>query len=99
MPPRALPYVEAMVARRLAGEPLQYVLGTWSFRTLELMVDQRVLIPRAETEQTVEVALKEAERLPAPVTALDLGTGSGAIALSLAVELKGAQVWATDASA
>jgi release factor glutamine methyltransferase len=86
--------------RRLASEPLQYVLGTWAFRTLELSVDPRALIPRPETEQVVEVALGELRRLVGerrdPV-AVDLGTGTGAIALSIAVELPGAQVWATDA--
>ena len=51
-----------MVDRRIAGEPLQYVLGSWNFRGLDLMVDRRVLIPRPETEQVVEVALEEAER-------------------------------------
>src|SRR5438105_5970876 len=87
-----------MVARRAAGEPLQYVLGRWAFRTLDLMVDRRVLIPRPETEQVVEVALAEARRLHARIAA-DLGTGSGAIALSLAAELPGVDVWATDVSA
>ncbi len=80
--------VDCLVARRAAGEPLQYVLGTWPFRTLELAVDPRVLIPRPETEQVVEVALAEVGRRAAPVGwAVDLGTGSGAVALSLAVEL------------
>ena len=50
----------ALVDRRAGGEPLQYVLGSWSFRGLDLMVDRRVLIPRPETEQVVEVALEEA---------------------------------------
>ena len=91
-------YLAAMVERRLAGEPLQYVLGRWGFRSLDLMVDRRVLIPRPETEQVVEWALAEGRCLgPAPLVAVDLGTGSGAIALSLALEL-GAQVWATDVS-
>ncbi len=53
----------ALVDRRLAGEPLQYVLGTWAFRTLELTVDRRALIPRPETEQVVEAALRELRRL------------------------------------
>ena len=91
--------LSALAARRCAGEPLQYVLGTWAFRTLELAVDRRALIPRPETEQVTEVALAEARRAAAgcdrPV-AVDLGTGTGAIALSLAVEL-GAEVWAVDA--
>lgn len=102
--------------RRAAGEPLQYVLGLWPFRSLDLVVDPRVLIPRPETEQLVEVALAELGSLssdrggapgagrsaPGPVC-VDLGTGSGAIALSLAVEggpvAPGLMVWATDASA
>ena len=86
---------EELVDRRLAGEPLQYVLGTWAFRTLELTVDQRALIPRPETEQVVEVALGLLGDRPHPVV-IDLGTGSGAVALSIAVERPGAEVWATD---
>ena len=80
-----------MVERRVAGEPLQYVLGAWSFRGLDLMVDPRVLIPRPETETVVEVALEEAERLglrrarrrlalvdaEPPAAVADLGTGFG----------------------
>jgi release factor glutamine methyltransferase len=75
----------AMVERRLAGEPLQYVVGHWPFRRLDLFVDRRVLIPRPETEWLVEIALRLLpERTPAVVA--DLGTGSGAIALALASE-------------
>lgn len=93
----------SMLNRRSAGEPLQYVLGHWSFRTLDLMVDRRVLIPRPETEQVVEAALRELDLArrgdPArKLVAVDLGTGSGAIALSIAAERHGVQVWATDAS-
>jgi release factor glutamine methyltransferase len=92
--------------RRATGEPLQYVLGTWQFRSLELQVDRRVLIPRPETEQVVEVALAElvrmaggASRSDRPLRCVDLGTGSGAIALSLAAEgPPPLEVWATDAS-
>jgi len=99
-----------LAERRLAGEPLQYVLGTWPFRSIELQVDRRVLIPRPETERVVEVALAELHAVlggpggpgRAPLVA-DLGTGSGAIALSLAVEAgpswPGLEVWATDRSA
>src|SRR6202011_2371046 len=58
-PPRAVRRVRDLVSRRARGEPLQYVLGAWAFRDLTLMVDARVLIPRPETEQTVEVALAE----------------------------------------
>lgn len=98
---RAVAHLDAMVERRLAGEPLQYVLGSWSFRRLDLMVDRRVLIPRPETEQVVEVALEHARLRAAPRLIADLGTGSGAIALSLALELPRASttIWATDASA
>ncbi len=97
---RALFRLDSMVARRLAGEPLQYVLGSWAFRRLELMVDRRVLIPRPETEEVVEAALSLARAMPRPLTMVDLGTGSGAIALSLAGELSlsGITVWATDVS-
>ena len=96
---RAAAHFEHMVERRAAGEPLQYVLGAWGFRTLDLYVDNRVLIPRPETETVVEVALTELQRLgrAAPV-AVDLGTGSGAIALSLAHEVPGIEVWAVDRS-
>jgi release factor glutamine methyltransferase len=99
----------AMLDRRLAGEPLQYVLGLWAFRGLELGVDRRALIPRPETEQVVDAALDElraqASLVPegAALVAVDLGTGSGAIALSLASEFvssgAGLEVWATDSSA
>ncbi len=99
--------VRQMVARRVRGEPLQYVLGHWSFRTLDLMVDPRVLIPRPETEEVVGVALAELDRLVAgrdpgerrPPVVVDLGTGSGAIALAVAVERPGTEVVATDRSA
>lgn len=103
---RAIARLETMVGRRLAGEPIQYVLGRWQFRTLDLMVDARVLIPRPETEIVVEVALRELDALRAGDTAgrgteqtvVDLGTGSGAIALSLAAERSHIQVFATDSS-
>ena len=95
----------AMVERRLAGEPVQYVLGHWAFRSLDLMVDRRALIPRPETEIVVDVALAELDRLVAarpagngPSTVVDLGTGTGAIALSIAAERPAVEVWATDIS-
>lgn len=93
--------VRSLVERRQAGEPLQYVLGHWAFRHLDVMVDPRVLIPRPETEVTVEVALAELDRV-APdrdSTVVDLGTGSGVIALAIASERPRSGVWATDASA
>ncbi len=98
-------HLDAMVARRLAGEPIQYVLGHWAFRHLDLMVDRRVLIPRPETEQVAEVALAALDRVRAarperhrPLVA-DLGTGSGALALAIATERPGTRVWAADRSA
>ena len=94
---RALAHFDAMLARRRAGEPLQYVLGHWGFRTLDLLVDRRVLIPRPETELVAQAAIDELRRVGGR-TAVDLGTGSGAIALALAVEVPGAQVWALDRS-
>jgi release factor glutamine methyltransferase len=105
-PARAVTYAASMVERRAAGEPLQYVLGQWGFRRLDLLVDRRVLIPRPETEVVAGVAIDEVKRLvPAssrrrvPPLVVDLGTGSGAIALSVADEVPRALVWATDVSA
>jgi release factor glutamine methyltransferase len=97
---RGVAHLDAMLARHAAGEPLQYVLGRWGFRHLDLMVDRRVLIPRPETETLVEVALRIARSLPTPVVCADLGTGSGAIGLSLAAELPidDVVVWMTDRS-
>jgi len=93
-------HVEEMVGRRAAGEPLQYVLGRWGFRTLDLLVDRRVLIPRPETEVVAGLAIDALAALGRPGIAVDLGTGSGAIALSLAAERwPDVEVWATDESA
>lgn len=100
---RAEVRLRSMVERRIAGEPLQYVLGRWGFRSLDLAVDRRVLIPRPETESVVDEVLVEVDRLAGPdrepVTVVDLGTGSGAIALSVASERAVTTVWATDVSA
>lgn len=87
-----------LLERRLAGEPVAYLLGRRGFWTLDLAVTPATLIPRPETERLVELAL---ERLPPdrPLRVADLGTGSGAIALALASERPQAQVLATDMSA
>jgi len=82
-----------LVRRRLRREPLAYILGRKGFRSIELSVDPRVLIPRPETELLVELAL---ERRPRSV--LEVGTGSGAVALAVAAELPGCAVTATDTS-
>ncbi|HUF51143.1 MAG TPA: peptide chain release factor N(5)-glutamine methyltransferase [Longimicrobiales bacterium] len=86
------------VRRRLKHEPLQYVLGTAAFRRLELYVDQRVLIPRPETEVLAGAVLDWARTRAGVGAALDIGTGSGAIALSLAGEGSFTRVVATDVS-
>lgn len=97
---RVVQHLDAMVARYRAGEPLQYVLGRWSFRHLDLAIDRRVLIPRPETEHVTEVAIELARSFAPGRRVADLGTGSGAIGLSLAKELPldDTEVWITDAS-
>ncbi len=98
---RGVAHLDSMVARRTAGEPIQYVLGRWAFRTLDLMIDKRVLIPRPETEMVAGLALDELDRLrpTGGGTVVDLGTGSGAIGLSVAVERpQVSRVLLTDAS-
>ncbi len=88
----------ALAQRRARGEPMAYVTGMAAFRELTLHVDPRVLIPRPETEVVVEEALRAAAHRPGGV-AVDIGTGSGAIALALATEGRFDRVIATDVSA
>lgn len=97
---RTVSHLDAMVARARGGEPIQYVLGSWGFRHLDLAVDARVLIPRPETELVAEVAIELATAAGPIRHVADLGTGSGAIGLSMAEELPhdGTTVWMTDAS-
>jgi len=87
-----------LCARRAAGEPLAYVIGRREFYGLPLAVDARVLDPRPDTETLVNWALELAPHLPLPLGVVDLGTGSGAIALALQHRLPDAQVLAVDAS-
>jgi release factor glutamine methyltransferase len=93
VPPAAARQFGEFVRRRLRREPVAYILGRKGFRRLELAVDPRVLVPRPETELLVELALELR-----PVRVLDVGTGSGAIALAVADELPEAEVTATDTS-
>ena len=101
---RGVARLDALAERRVGGEPIQYVLGHWAFRHLDLLCDRRVLIPRPETEQVVDVALAELDRVrssgaePHRQVVADLGTGSGAIALSVAAERPGTDVWGVDRS-
>ena len=101
---RSAQHLESMLTRYATGEPLQYVMGRWAFRRLDLLVDSRVLIPRPETELLVEhatrYALQKIRDVGRSVAIADLGTGSGAVGLSVLYELpfESAEVWMTDVS-
>lgn len=89
---------ETLEARRLNGEPIAYLVGKRGFHNIELYVAPGVLIPRPETELLVEIGLREIKRLNISAKILDLGTGSGAIALAIAYEAPSSQLTATDQS-
>lgn len=92
--------LEGLIRRRASGEPLQYILGHQEFWSIDLKVDPRVLIPRPETERLVEESLSILAKISSKKTpsVLELGTGSGAIAISLAKEVKNIFLVATDLS-
>jgi release factor glutamine methyltransferase len=96
--PEAEEGYEALLARRARREPLAYILGHWGFRRLTLKTDARALVPRPETEIVVERALEHLNGMEAPAV-LDVGTGTGAIALAIVDEHRQARVTAIDASA
>ncbi|MGH9170485.1 MAG: peptide chain release factor N(5)-glutamine methyltransferase [Acidimicrobiales bacterium] len=103
MPAGSEARLDDLVTRRAGGEPLQHVLGGWGFRHLDVLVDGRALVPRPETEQLTQHALTQLDRISderpgRPLLAADLGTGSGVVALSLAAERDGVEVFAVDKS-
>lgn len=100
---RCVAHLDAMLKRMEAGEPLQYVMGRWAFRHLDVMVDNRVLIPRPETELLVDIVVEHCQQQQAhkkKMLIADVGTGSGVIGLSLLFEmpLDSCEVWMTDES-
>jgi release factor glutamine methyltransferase len=98
LPKPAAARFQTLLARHVSGEPMGYLLGEQAFFGLNLRVDARVLVPRPDTETLVQWALDLLDTLPQPATLLDLGTGSGAIALAFKSQCPTATVHATDAS-
>jgi release factor glutamine methyltransferase len=96
--PEQLDAFEAALARREKREPLQHITGTAAFRSLELSVGPGVFVPRPETEQVVQYAIDYLRQLPTPGVAIDLGTGSGAIAIAMAKEVPQAKIFAVELS-
>jgi release factor glutamine methyltransferase len=95
--PKTFEYFESIISRLLTYEPIQYILGTTSFFGLEFKVDSNVLIPRPETEELVAWILKQTDSSQS-LKILDIGTGSGCIAISLAKHLPNAEIYALDVS-
>ena len=95
--PEAETAFRGYAARRLAGEPYPYIAGEQEFYGRSFRVTPDVLIPRPDTELIVELALEELKRFRRP-TVLDMGTGSGCIAITVALENPKAEVWASDRS-
>jgi len=95
--PQETKTLQTNVTRLLEGFPLPYLLGCWDFYGRKFSVTPEVLIPRPETELLIEQALQFGGKMDAP-RIIDVGTGSGVIAVTLAAELPAAQVWATDLS-
>ena len=101
VPPEQAAQIETMVARRADGEPIAYILGRRAFYDREFIVTPAVLVPRPETEHLLEIALKfvrARHAVPQQTTAVDIGTGSGALAVTLAANAPQATVYATDIS-
>ena len=98
LPVPAAERFQTLLARHASGEPMGYLIGEQAFYGLNLQVDPRVLVPRPDTETLVQWALDLLNALPQPATLLDLGTGSGAIALAIKSQCPSAAVHASDAS-
>lgn len=100
--PETIATLEGLIERRIAGEPLAYLIGSAEFYGRSFLVSPATLIPRADTELLVEAALTVLKHTASPAAnprVIDLGTGSGCIAITLAAEYPKAQVWATERSA
>jgi release factor glutamine methyltransferase len=95
--PQQILKINQFIQERISGKPLQYIIGSTEFFGSEFEVNQSVLIPRPETETLVEIVIDRLKGIPQP-RIIDLGTGSGAIAISLAKNLNGSCLFATDIS-
>ena len=98
IPPETLRRAAALTARRKSGEPLQYIIGEWEFYGIPLYVGEGVLIPRADTETLVDIALEIAGKQTHPLEILDLCSGSGCIPIAIAKNLPNAALTAVELS-